>query len=93
MDQQHNTNCPINCPNRMTRLGKGYTFLFCTALTGLLAWQSCSIKYNRGEGLEFQTKEVPLTILVPCLFLIAGAAGINTDAIAKTLGDWLSRGK
>lgn len=86
-----NFNCPTDCPNRREKqLGKGYSFLFSLAITGLLAWQSINIKYTRAQGWELQSKEVPIALLIPCALLIAGALGINTDPLAQKLGSILS---
>lgn len=84
--------CPLTCPNRQIKqLGKGYSFLFSLAVTALLVWQSVNIKYNKNEGWQLESKEVPLALLIPCAFLIAGALGINTDPLAQTLGKILSK--
>jgi hypothetical protein len=83
--------CPIDCPNRMSRLGKGYSFLFSVALTVLLVWQSVDVKYSSQGGLEVKTRDIPLGILLPSFLLIAGALGINTDPIAQKLGSFLSK--
>lgn len=86
--------CPINCPNRQIKqLGKGYSFLFSLAVTGLLAWQSVDIKYTRASGWELSTKEVPIALLIPCCLLIAGALGLNTDSMAQKVGAVLSNEK
>lgn len=83
--------CPLTCPNRQIKqLGKGYSFLFSLAVTGLLAWQSIDVKYTRSGGWELQSKEVPIALLIPCALLIAGALGINTDPLAQKLGSILS---
>ena len=85
------TNCPLTCPNRQIKqLGKGYSFLFSLAVTALLAWQSVDVKYTRDDGWVFQSKEVPIALLIPCALLIAGALGINTDPLAQKLGSILS---
>lgn len=84
-----NLKCPIDCPNRMSKLGKGYSYLFSIILTALLVWQSCEIKYAKGLGWELKTKDVPIALLIPSLFLIAGALGVNTDPIAKKLTTFL----
>ena len=90
MDNNHKEfYCPMTCPNRMSRLGKGYSFLFSLALTALLAWQSVDLKYSRIDGLEIKTRDVPLALLLPSLILIAGALGINTDPIAQKFGGLL----
>lgn len=91
MKRDNNFDCPTDCPNRMSRLGKGYSFLFSIALTVLVAWQSCDVKYSDQRGLEIQTRDVPLAILVPSFFLIAGALGLNTDPLAQALGRFLSK--
>ncbi len=92
MDEESlNRYCPTDCPNRGTRLGKGYSFLFSIALTVLLVWQSVDIKYSSQGGLEVKTRDIPLGILLPSFLLIAGALGINTDPIAEKLGSFLSK--
>ncbi|WP_143755419.1 hypothetical protein [Gloeocapsopsis sp. IPPAS B-1203] len=91
MNSNKDLHCPVDCPNRMSRLGKGYSFLFSIALTVLLVWQSCDVKYSDQTGLEIKTRDVPLAILVPSFLLIAGALGINTDPIAQKLGNILTK--
>lgn len=93
MDNNKEFSCPATCPNRMTRLGKGYSFLFSIALTALLAWQSVDVKYSKADGLELKTRDVPLALLLPSLILIAGALGINTDPIAQKFGGLLTTNK
>lgn len=87
--------CPLTCPNRVSshqnKLGKGYTFLFCIAITFLLIQQSIGVKYSSREGLELNSRDIPLMLLVPCLFLIAGAVGINTDKLAEKIGGFLDK--
>lgn len=90
----NNDNCPMNCPNRkQQQLGKGYSFLFALALTGLLTISSFDFRYSRDKGWEVSTRDIPLLVLIPSLFLIAGALGINTDPIAERLGAILSKGE
>lgn len=84
--------CPVDCPNRKGKhLGKGYSYLFAILLTFLLVWQSSSLSFNKGEGWVFKTKEIPMVVLLPWIFLIGGALGINTDPIAEKLSDFLSK--
>lgn len=83
--------CPLDCPNRSTKLGKGYSFLFAIALTALLAWQSCDVKYTKADGLELKTRDTPIGLLMASFFLIAGSLGMNTDPIAERLGKLLSK--
>lgn len=90
-EELQNRYCPVDCPNRMSRLGKGYSFLFSIALTVLMVWQSCDVKYSAQSGLEVKTRDVPLAILVPSFFLIAGALGLNTDPLAQALGRFLGK--
>lgn len=83
--------CPLTCPNRQIKqIGRGYSFLFSLAITALLAWQSINVKYSRATGWELESKEVPIALLIPSAFLIAGALGINTDPLAQKLGKILS---
>lgn len=83
--------CPLTCPNRQIKqLGKGYSFLFSLAVTGLVIWQSVNVKYNKSDGWQLESKEVPITLLIPCALLIAGTLGINTDPLAQKLGKFLS---
>lgn len=85
--------CPMDCPNRESDIGKGYSYLFSILLTSLLVWQSFDVKYSKANDWELKTKEVPIALLVPCLFFIAGALGINTDPIAKKVTDILDKGQ
>lgn len=88
------TGCPIpNCPNRKTALGKGYSYLFALALTGLLVWQSASISYDKEKGWTLATRDLPMTLLIPVLGLIATALGLPTDTLASGVGKILTGGK
>ena len=82
-----------NCPNRKTSLGKGYSYLFAILLTALLTWSSITFKYNRAQGLDVTTRDVPPHILIGYLILVGVALGINTDKIAASLGTVLNSGK
>lgn len=87
-------NCPTDCPNRREKqLGKGYSFLFAIALTGLLGFSGLDMKYSRSSGVEVSSRDIPPLVLIPGVFLIAGALGINTDPIAQLLGAFLDRRK
>lgn len=70
--------------------GKGYSYLFAIALTGLLCWQSNAIKYSKADGWEWQTKEVPAHVLYGYLFLVASTLGFDTDKLASAVGRTLS---
>lgn len=83
--------CPSECPHKGSRIGKGYSYLFATVLTALLAWHSFTVKYTKNDGLEVQTKDIPTGLLVGYIFLVGGALGINTDPIAEKLGNLLSK--
>ena len=84
--------CPIDCPNRREKqLGKGYSFLFAIALTALLGFSGLNLKYSRESGVEVSSRDIPLVLLLPGVFLIAGALGINTDPLAQLLGAFLDR--
>lgn len=86
--------CPENCPNRREKqLGKGYSFLFAIALTALLGFSGLEFKYSREKGVEVSSRDIPPLVLIPGVFLIAGALGINTDPIAQLLGAFLDRRK
>lgn len=81
------------CPNRKTALSKGYSYLFAILLTALLGWSSISLKYNRVNGIDITTRDVPPHILIGYLLLVGGSLGLNTDKIAETLGSVLLSGK
>jgi hypothetical protein len=83
---QENRECPINCPNRASNLGKGYSCLIVVFLTIVLVYFSCSIKVSRSEGLQIETKEPSLWVLAGYAFLAAGVLKLNTDPIAEMLG-------
>jgi hypothetical protein len=84
--------CPTDCPNRREKqLGKGYSFLFAIALTALLGFSGLDFKYSRERGVEVSSRDIPPLVLIPGVFLIAGALGINTDPIAQLLGAFLER--
>lgn len=83
--------CPVECPHKINRIGKGYSYLFATVLTALLAWHSFNVKYSKANGLEVETKDIPTGLLVGYIFLVGGALGINTDPLAEKLGKFLSK--
>jgi hypothetical protein len=84
--------CPVTCPNRkQQQLGKGYSFLFAIALTALLGFSGLTIHYSRERGIEISSRDIPPYVLIPGVFLIAGALGINTNPIAQLLGTFLDR--
>lgn len=80
------------CPNRKTTLGKGYSYLFVILLTILLGWSSINLKY-RSQGVNIETRDVPVHILIGYLVLVGGILKINTDKAAGVLGQFLSSGK
>lgn len=74
-------------------LGKGYAYLFSIALTALVCWQSVEIKYTKNNGLELQTKEIPVHVLAGYAMIMGALAGIDTNRMATTLGNFLSAGR
>jgi hypothetical protein len=83
-------------PKNDSRLGKGYSYLFALFLTTLVGVQSIDIsfKFNK-SGIEFAiaSRELNAQIFYPCVVLIAGILGLPTDAVALTLGRFLTKGR
>lgn len=90
-DQAQYRICPLDCPNRASKIGKGYSYLFAMILTALLAWHSCTVKYSKHDGLEVSTRDIPTGLLVGYVLLVAGALGINTDPLAELVAKFLER--
>jgi hypothetical protein len=82
------------CPNQKTRqLDKGYSYLTVFLISAFMAFQSIDLKFNKTDQWVFATKEVPLTVVLPGLVVIAGILGLDTSAIALGIGKALSSGK
>ncbi|MBH8566742.1 hypothetical protein I8748_32100 [Nostoc sp. CENA67] len=84
-------------PKEDSRIGKGYSYLFASVLTALLVGQTIDISFKTDKSGDFaitlQTREINLQIFYPCVGLIAGILGLPTDAIALSLGKFLSKGR
>lgn len=93
MTEPENSSCPLECPNRKSRLGKGYSYLFSIILTGILLSLRFDLKYSRINGTEFETKDVPPHLTIGLIILIGSSLGVKTDGIADTVGKLLSSGQ
>lgn len=90
MNKLNKYECPIDCPNRKSALGKGYSFLSAIAVVIMFVVMSSDIKYVENK-LQYQTKEVPLSTLALVGGGVLAALGINTDSIAEKFGRFLSK--
>lgn len=85
--------CPLDCPNRKSRIGKGYFYLFSIILTGILLSLRFDLKYSRINGTEFETKDVPPHLTIGLIILLGSSLGVKTDGLANTVGRLLSSGQ
>lgn len=82
------------CPNRNKRdLNKGYSYLIVGIISAFMGFQSIDLKFNKTDQWVFATKEVPFTVIVPGLIMIAGVLGLDTSAIAQGITNTLSSGR
>lgn len=82
------------CPNRVKKeVSKGYSYLIVGMISAFMGFQSIDLKFNKTDQWVFATKEVPFTVVVPGLFLIAGVLGLDTSAIALGISNALSSGR
>lgn len=85
--------CPLDCPNRKNRIGKGYSYLFSIILTGILLSLRFDLKYSSVNGTEVTTRDVPTHLTIGLIILIGSSLGIKTDELANTVGKFLSSGQ
>lgn len=89
----------VTSPNtpKNSQIGKGYSYLFASILTALLAGQSIDISFKINNSGEFRfalaSRELNEKIFYPTVVLIAGILGLPTDAIALTVGRFLTKGR
>lgn len=79
---------------KIATVGKGYSYLFASFLTGLVALQSVNLSVETGADkleIKLSTRELPAHIFIPSVALIASILGLNTDSIALAVGKFLSR--
>ncbi|BDA74398.1 hypothetical protein CAL7716_085640 [Calothrix sp. PCC 7716] len=79
---------------KIATIGKGYSYLFASFLTGLVALQSVNLSLETGANkleIKISTKEVPAHVFIPSVALIASILGLNTDSIAMAIGKFFSR--
>lgn len=87
--------CPQNNSSSVPKKiqNKGYSYLIVFLITGFMGLQSVDLKFNKTDQWAFSTKEVPFTVVVPGLVLIAGIMGLDISAIALNLGNVLASSK
>ncbi len=73
--------------------GRGYSYLIVFVISAFMGLQSIDLKFNKNDSWVFSTKEVPFTVVVPGLVLIAGVMGLDTSAIALGIGNILTSGR
>lgn len=75
-------------------IGKGYSYLFASFLTLFIVLQSLNFSFeNTDEKLQIKLsiKETPIHIFLPSISVIAAVLGLNTDAIAFSVGKFLNQ--
>lgn len=68
-----------------TRIGKGNSLFYALVVGAFLTWNTISWSYNKEDGWQFKSKEVPLAIVTPCLVLMGVALGINLGGAFKAI--------
>lgn len=69
------------------KIGRGNSLFYALIVAGFLTWNTVSWSYNKEEGWQFKSKEVPLAIVTPCLALMGVALGINLGGFYKAIAD------
>jgi hypothetical protein len=75
-------------------IGKGYSYLFASMLTLFVTLQSFNFSVDNSEEklqVKLSIKEVPIHVFIPSISVIAAILGLNTDAIALSIGKFLSQ--
>jgi hypothetical protein len=75
---------------KQSSIGKGNSLLYALFVAAFLVWQSISISYDK-EGLQVQSKEVPLPTIVACSAFIAIGLGVNILDTLQTLTTLVNR--
>lgn len=84
--------CPIDCPNRSKKMGKGYSYFLALVLTMFLGSQSLRVKVD-GNGWEVGVEPIPMTVFIPGIAVIASVLGFETDPIMSAFGALLTKGE
>lgn len=75
-------------------VGKGYSYLFASFLTLFITLQSLNLSLeNTDEKLQIKLsiREIPAHVFIPSIAVIAALLGINTDALALSVGKFLNQ--
>lgn len=75
-------------------VGKGYSYLFASFLTLFITLQSLNFSLeNTDEKLQIKLsiREIPIHVFIPSISIIAVVLGLNTDAIALSVGKFLNQ--
>lgn len=67
------------------KIGKANSLFYALIVAGFLTWNTVSWSYNKEDGWNFKSKEVPLAIVTPCLVLMGVALGINLSGAFKAI--------
>lgn len=70
-----------------TKIGRGNSLFYALIVAGFLTWNTVSWSYEKNQGWQFKSKEVPLAIVTPCLVLMGVALGINLGGFYKAIAD------
>ena len=84
--------CPIDCPNRSKKMGKGYSYFLALVLTMFLGSQSLRLKVD-GNGWEIGVEPVPMHVFIPGIAVIASVLGFETDRLMSGFGGLLTKGE
>jgi hypothetical protein len=83
-----------NHEKQVAVVGKGYSYLFASFLTLFVTLQSLNFSIeNTDEKLQIKLsiKEIPIHVFIPSISVIAAVLGLNTDAIALSVGKFLNQ--
>lgn len=72
------------------KIGKGNSLFYALIVGLFLTWQTISISYDRKNGLEIRTQQVPMAILTPCLVFMAAALGVNLGETLSKLSEFVA---
>lgn len=85
---------PTSPEKQIAVVGKGYSYLFASFLTLFIVLQSLNFSFeNTDEKLQIKLsiRETPIHIFLPSVSIIAAVLGLNTDAIALSVGKFLNQ--
>ncbi|MCC5640357.1 hypothetical protein LC593_31895 [Nostoc sp. CHAB 5844] len=85
----------MTSPPPDSKIGKGYSYLFSTILTALIASQSVSVEFQTDKTgdyhLSVASRDLNVQLFTAGVGIIATILGLPTDALALALGHFLSK--